>query len=429
MLAIFIRQFKDVLRIIKLTFIPFFLFTLTYKAISQNLNTTLVSQWSLNNGMQCNSIKLYGERAYLNYSMSGFRIIDISNVSQPIELGYFISYRSVEDIDVAGDTAYVTLEGLGLGVLDISDPGNITQIGLYTLPDYSLGFTVKDGYAYIANHLYSLRIIDVRSPDSLQEVGLFDTLGYAYNVSLYGGYAYISNYYDGILIVDVSFPNNPTFVSLYATGGVAYDITVQNNKAYVADGMQGLKILDVSNPVNPIELGSFDTYYAKGVAIRDNYVYLVDEMDGLRILDVTNSMNPTEVGFYQTSGNPQKVKVKNEYAFVADGVNGFTIIKNDLVTHIESSAEKFSRSFFLKQNYPNPFNPTTTIKYDLPQSSVVSIQIFNSLGEKVKTLYSGLQTSGSHEIVFDGNFLPSGIYFYQITTKDFSQTNKCLLLK
>ena len=94
-----------------------------------------------------------------------------------------------------------------------------------------------------------------------------------------------------------------------------------------------------------------------------------------------------------------------------------------------STPKAFPTDFKLQQNYPNPFNPQTTIAYNLPRSSVVSIQIFNSLGEKVKTLYSGLQTSGSHEIVFDGNFLPSGIYFYQITTKDFSQTNKCLLLK
>jgi hypothetical protein len=83
----------------------------------------------------------------------------------------------------------------------------------------------------------------------------------------------------------------------------------------------------------------------------------------------------------------------------------------------------------LLQNYPNPFNPITTIKYNLPQSSVVLIQIFNSLGEKIKTLYSGLQMSGTHEIVFDGGSLPSGIYFYQITTRNFTETKKCLLLK
>jgi hypothetical protein len=83
----------------------------------------------------------------------------------------------------------------------------------------------------------------------------------------------------------------------------------------------------------------------------------------------------------------------------------------------------------LYQNYPNPFNRKTTIKYSLPQSEIVKIEIYNLLGEKIKTLYSGLQTSGSYEIVFDGSSLPSEIYFYQITTKNFTQTKKCLLLK
>ncbi|MEJ2105159.1 MAG: T9SS type A sorting domain-containing protein [Ignavibacteriaceae bacterium] len=101
----------------------------------------------------------------------------------------------------------------------------------------------------------------------------------------------------------------------------------------------------------------------------------------------------------------------------------------DTFTSVKGDGIKISSSYKLYQNYPNPFNPTTTIKYDLPQSSVILIQIFNNLGEKVKTLYSGLQSSGTHEIVFDGSSLPSGIYFYQITTKDFSQTKKCLLLK
>jgi hypothetical protein len=91
----------------------------------------------------------------------------------------------------------------------------------------------------------------------------------------------------------------------------------------------------------------------------------------------------------------------------------------------ENNAEYFQ----LSQNYPNPFNPTTTIKYNLPRSSVVVIQIFNSLGENIKTLFSGLQTSGIHELVFDGGALPSGIYYYQLTTRNFTQTKKCLLLK
>jgi photosystem II stability/assembly factor-like uncharacterized protein len=110
--------------------------------------------------------------------------------------------------------------------------------------------------------------------------------------------------------------------------------------------------------------------------------------------------------------------------------NGGAIFMNEnLVTGFFESKKAYPNDFLLFQNYPNPFNPTTTIKYDLPLSSLVLIQIFNNLGEKVKTLYSGLQTGGNHKIVFDGSSLTSGIYFYQITTRNFTQTKKCLLLK
>jgi hypothetical protein len=101
----------------------------------------------------------------------------------------------------------------------------------------------------------------------------------------------------------------------------------------------------------------------------------------------------------------------------------------NIITAVGTTNEVKLNSVVLYQNYPVPFNPTTTIKYDLLQSSLVSIPIFNSLGEKINTLYSGLQTSGTHEIVFDGSSLPSGIYFYQITTRNFTQTKKCLFLK
>jgi hypothetical protein len=116
-----------------------------------------------------------------------------------------------------------------------------------------------------------------------------------------------------------------------------------------------------------------------------------------------------------------------------NGLDDVWLIKTDSLgySNVNSITDKnkLFTDHVLLQNYPNPFNPTTTIKYNLQHSTIVSIQMFNSLGEKIKTLYSGLQTSGSHEIVFDGSSLPSGIYFYQITTKDFSQTKKCLLLK
>ncbi len=90
--------------------------------------------------------------------------------------------------------------------------------------------------------------------------------------------------------------------------------------------------------------------------------------------------------------------------------------------------------FALGQNYPNPFNPTTRIDFSLPSSGQVTIEIFNILGEKVKTIVNSQMGAGNHTVEWnstggDGNHVSSGIYFYRLTTGDFIQTKKMILLK
>ena len=90
--------------------------------------------------------------------------------------------------------------------------------------------------------------------------------------------------------------------------------------------------------------------------------------------------------------------------------------------------------FELDQNYPNPFNPTTCISYQIPENGKVSIEIFNILGQKIKTLINENQITGNHIAVWDskddnGEQLPSGVYFYRITTKQNIETKKMVLLK
>lgn len=90
--------------------------------------------------------------------------------------------------------------------------------------------------------------------------------------------------------------------------------------------------------------------------------------------------------------------------------------------------------FFLAQNYPNPFNPHTTIKYDLPNDAKVRLQIFNLLGEEVRTLVSEKQKSGHHKISWDGRNdrgknLSSGVYFLRLEADGSVCTKQMLLLK
>ncbi|MBS4027562.1 MAG: VCBS repeat-containing protein, partial [Ignavibacteriales bacterium] len=84
----------------------------------------------------------------------------------------------------------------------------------------------------------------------------------------------------------------------------------------------------------------------------------------------------------------------------------------------------------LLQNYPNPFNPTTAIRFVVGGSGLVSLKIYNVLGQEVaKLLNNETMEEGEHEIQFDANGLTSGIYFYRITAGSFVQTRRMLLIK
>ena len=90
---------------------------------------------------------------------------------------------------------------------------------------------------------------------------------------------------------------------------------------------------------------------------------------------------------------------------------------------------KVNSNFYLNQNYPNPFNPNTTISYQIFSKTFVKIDLYNILGERVNTLFSGNQTPGNFTVTLDGSDLLSGVYFYRLETENFIDTKKCLLLK
>ena len=85
-------------------------------------------------------------------------------------------------------------------------------------------------------------------------------------------------------------------------------------------------------------------------------------------------------------------------------------------------------------NYPNPFNPSTTIYFEITQNTMVSIHIYNSKGQKIKTLFSNYLTSGKHAIIWHGDDdyetkMPSGVYFYRMETDQNITVKKAILIK
>jgi len=86
-------------------------------------------------------------------------------------------------------------------------------------------------------------------------------------------------------------------------------------------------------------------------------------------------------------------------------------------------------AYALEQNYPNPFNPRTQIRFDLKASGRAALVVYNVLGEKIATLVDGMMEAGRHSVHFDASELPAGIYFYKLTTAEFTAVKKMALVK
>ncbi len=85
--------------------------------------------------------------------------------------------------------------------------------------------------------------------------------------------------------------------------------------------------------------------------------------------------------------------------------------------------------FFLQNAYPNPFNPITNISYSIPEYGFVSLEVYNSLGEKIIDIVSMYQHAGDYSVIFNAENLSSGIYFYKLQQNKYVVTKKVLLLK
>ena len=86
-------------------------------------------------------------------------------------------------------------------------------------------------------------------------------------------------------------------------------------------------------------------------------------------------------------------------------------------------------TFTLKQNYPNPFNPVTEIKYEIPAEGLVSLKVFNILGEEVAVLVNERQPQGNYTATFSAGILPSGVYVYTLESGGYTSVKKCVLMK
>ena len=131
-----------------------------------------------------------------------------------------------------------------------------------------------------------------------------------------------------------------------------------------------------------------------------------------------------EDGSGNTTDATCEVIVPHDKKGLPKGIGGF----------ISDSEMALPEDYFLSQNYPNPFNPETTISFGLPKAEAVTLNIYNSAGQLIRTLTSGSYSAGLHNVTWDatdynGVRVANGIYIYELKTNNYLQQRKMLLIK
>jgi hypothetical protein len=156
---------------------------------------------------------------------------------------------------------------------------------------------------------------------------------------------------------------------------------------------------------------------------------------GFEIERSSDNINFILIGFVAGSGTTTGL---SEYSFtdkrLSDGKYYYRLKQIDLngtftYSDVIDAEVQTVFDFVLYQNYPNPFNPSTTIKYQLQEESLVSLKVYNILGKEIVTLVNEKQEPGIHTINFDAGSLSSGLYIYKISNGITVQTKQMLLLK
>jgi hypothetical protein len=430
------------------------------------------AHWSL-------GVDVADNHAFLAAKEAGIHSIDITDPLNPFDLGSYGEEYYLKCIDIDSNYAYVGNGYYHFNVYDISNPYDPMEV--YKFPSSNWAgvisdIVVQDNYAIEATWYDGLYVFDIMNPLDPQEIGYCEIGEITNDIVVTSNYCYIANDASGLKIVDISDPTNPYLVSQLNTDGNIKGLDIAENYAYITDSGQDwdFRIVDISDPLNPRLLGGCDTpYYPEAIAVRgdyafigewgdsvfsvlnienthspflvtslgpvgyaidvflsNNYAYVSCTDDGLYIYDITDPNEPFIAGYYDTWGESWSMSVSANLIYLADH-HYFSIYNNELILNTENNQKNcvHPSSFTLHPSFPNPFNPATTLNFQLPHATSVELNVYDIIGNLVKTLSSGWHPPGSHQVTFNASDLSSGIYFVHFVASDFQQTQKLVLMK
>ena len=354
----------------------------TETAILLQPELTLISRLQIPG--QAIDVKTYGGFSYLTNDLGTLFVIDVRDKKSPGIIGSVSEINSANIVIVEGDYAYVSytewikssqtsdnndkeqspqaLEAYsicGFKIVDIKDKKNPSVVGDYISgtgqKKFVQGMAIEGNFAYInttsildGQTRSSLEIINISDKSDPVFTGSCDIEGQPNGLFVRGNYAYLNNtYFDyynqryleksNFFVVDISDKENPEIKSSCEVPANSWSVFVNDNYAYLTSSIieedtgdyteSLLQIIDVKNPEIPELKGQFSLYGgAWEMDVKDDFLLVSNRAGGISAVNISDAGSPFTAAIFKTGGSSYDVAVSGNYAYIADGFNGFLII-------------------------------------------------------------------------------------------------------
>jgi len=253
----------------------------------------------------------------------GLSIIDVHDPEHPIFLGCISTPGTSECVAVQGQFAFVA-DGLeGLRILDVSDPSSLVEVGYYDrFLAWVFRVVVSGDLAFAATSHDGLTILDISSPADPHLIRSYETPGYAYGIALSGSYCMVCSW-PNLVVFDVSDPSNAILAGSIGIDFGMGEIVVSEALAYIAAGYGGLQIYDISRPADPTLIGATDEHgSARNLSLDGDRAYLAYDEWGVRAADISNPLFPSIDGIWNVAGSSEDVAVADGIVLLANHYHG-----------------------------------------------------------------------------------------------------------
>jgi len=366
--------------------------------------SSFTANWNSVSGATGYRLDVATNSSFTNY-VSGYQNLDVGNVTS----------RSVTGLS-AGTTYYYRVRAYNSG----GTSGNSNTISVTT--------TVNPPSAPTATSATSV----TTSSFTANWNSVSGATGYRLDVATNASF---TNYVSGYQNLDVGNVTSRSVASLSA--GTTYYYRV---RAYNSGGTSGnsntISITTIppaptATAATSVTSNSFTanwnsangtTGYRLDVATNSSFTNYVT---GYQNLDVGNATNRNVTGLSSNTAYYYRVRAYNSNG-TSDNSNTITV---NTVTSVEQITSDIPEVYSLSQNYPNPFNPMTTIDFSIPTGAFVQLNIFNSLGIEIQVLLNQHLSPGYYRIRWTPTNIASGVYFYRLRSREFTETKKLLLLR